>query len=118
MSLEQVEKLAKNLGGKIDYFSGPLQDGSGFATMSMPLPKDHWLTIEGHNEPPAPMRMGTDNPERKMMREKLILAGRYAVRTATMNGKDDDFDPDALIQNLIIGMLGYHTYDGLSHIDE
>jgi len=23
-----------------------------------------------------------------------------------------DFDPDALIQNLIVGFLGYHTFDG------
>ncbi len=31
---------------------------------------------------------------------------------ATMKGKEQDFDPDALIQNLIVGMLGYHTPTG------
>jgi hypothetical protein len=31
-----------------------------------------------------------------------------------MNGKDADFDPDALIQCLIVGFLGYYTPDGLS----
>ena len=41
-------------------------------------------------------------------------AGKYAVRCATLNGKDMDFDPDALLQNLVTGFLGYHTENGLS----
>jgi hypothetical protein len=48
---------------------------------------------------------------------KIREAGRYAVRSATMNGKDMDFDPDALVQNLVVGMLGYWTNDGLSSDD-
>lgn len=43
----------------------------------------------------------------------LQQAGRYAIRATTSNGKIDDFDPDALIQNLIIGMLGYTSDDRL-----
>jgi hypothetical protein len=43
----------------------------------------------------------------------LILAGKYAVRSATLKGTVMDFDPDALIQNLIVGFLGYYTKDGL-----
>ena len=35
-----------------------------------------------------------------------------------MSGLDDDFDPDALVQNMVVGMLGYWTYDGFSHLDE
>lgn len=63
-----------------------------------------------------PMRIGTNDPRRAEMKEMLQKAGRYAVRSATANGELDDFDPDALIQNLIVGMLGYNTLDGLSHL--
>lgn len=98
-----------------------LPDGSAFAVMSLPLPDDHWLFAKsesGHEKPPIPMRMSTDGPRRAEMRKKLQQAGRYAIRAATMNGKIDDFDPDALIQNLIVGMLGYNTPDGLSRQEE
>ena len=48
----------------------------------------------------------------------IRLAGKYAVRCATMNGKEMDFDPDALLQNLVVGFLGYFTEDGLDHEDD
>ena len=95
-----------------------LPDGSAFTTVSFPLPKDHWIYAEpesGYEEPPMVMKMGTDNPERKEWTEKLRTAGRYAVRAATMNGKEMDFDPDALVQNLVIAVLGYYTPDGNTH---
>jgi hypothetical protein len=98
-----------------------LPDGSGFAVASLPMPKDHWLyNADGSaysGEPPAPMRMG-EGPERDVMAAKLREAGRYAVRAATMCGHYDDFDPDALVQNLVVGMLGYWTKDGFSHADD
>lgn len=112
-----IEKLITDAGGRIDEPPTRLPDGSGYCTASFPLPADHWLTQPGDNEPPMPFRMGTDNPMHAVICEKIRQAGKYAVRCATMNGKDDDFDPDALIQNLIVGMIGYHTPDGLSHID-
>ena len=31
-----------------------------------------------------------------------------------MSGKDENFDPDAVVQNFIVGMLSYWTEDGLS----
>ena len=96
-----------------------LPDGSAFGVMSLSLPDDHWLFADpesGNEEPPMPMRIGTDDPRRTEMRKMLYQAGRYAVRTATSNGEIDDFDPDALIQNLVVGMLGYNTSDGLSHL--
>lgn len=34
---------------------------------------------------------------RQQFAEAIRNAGRYAVRTATMNGKEQDFDPDALL---------------------
>lgn len=110
---KMLEKLASDVGGKIEEV-GALPDGSGFATMSMPLPKDHWLTAAGFNVPPMPLRMGIDHPERKAWEARLWAAGRYAVRCATMNGQEQDFDPDALVQSLVTGMLGYFTVDGLS----
>lgn len=131
---EAVEKIAKQVGGTINEI-GVLPDGSGFATMSIPLNKDHWIygpKAEECNDigngclyepPPMPFRMGmTDAPRlnrtRRMWEDDLRRAGKYAIRAATMKGMEMDFDPDALIQNLIVGFLGYHTDDGLSNLDE
>jgi hypothetical protein len=113
--LSMVEKLVDGLGGKIDGVSR-LPDGSGWATASWPLPKNHWLYAEGHDEPPMPFKRGTDDQSRKEWEEKIREAGKYAIRASTMNGKDDDFDPDAMLQNLVVGMLGYHTPDGDTHL--
>ena len=109
----EVKRLAKDLNGEVDW-AVRLPDGSGAATISFPLPKDHWLTKEGYNEPPMTFRRGTDDPLRNEWAEKIRLAARYAVRASTMNGKENDFDPDAMVQNMVVGMLGYWTTDGLS----
>ena len=93
-----------------------LPDGSAFAIMSFPLPKDHWLLAEGYNEPPMPFQRGTADPARQEWADKIREAGRYAIRASTMNGKEMDFDPDAMLQNLVVGMLGYWTLDGLSRV--
>ena len=90
-----------------------LPDGSAFSVLSMPLPADHWLTAKHDNVPPMPLRIGTEDARRRVLNDMVREAARYAVRTATMNGKDDDFDPEALCQNMIVGLLGYHTPDGL-----
>jgi hypothetical protein len=94
-----------------------LPDGSAFMVASLPLPKDHWLTAPGHNVPPMLLRCGDTSPERIFLREAIVAAARHAVRAATMNGADSDFDPDALVQNMVVGLLGYHTEDGLSSDD-
>lgn len=91
-----------------------LPDGSGFAVISYPLPEDHWLYREGMEPPPMPFRKGTDDPDREQWAEAIWAAGRYAVRAATRNGQDMDFDPDALCQNLVVGLIGYWTPDGLN----
>lgn len=121
-----------------------LPDGSAFGTMSYPLPKDHWIYGDSSCEkfvcehegkqitfepPPMPFRMGKDEhavvavqregspvPDimtRQEFAEKIRTAGRYALRASTMKGRED-YDPDALIQNLVVGMLGYWTENGLS----
>lgn len=107
-----LETIAQQTGGKITEV-GVLPDGSGFATMAMPLPKDHWLTAEGYNVPPMPFRCGLGETRSRMAGE-IQAAARYAARASTMNGKAMDFDPDALVQNMIVGMLGYWTADGFS----
>ena len=75
-----------------------------------------------------PFRTGTDDeamfivkgqtsPPQILTRPELVArisaVARYALRATMMNGQLSDFDPDALVQNVIIGMLGYHTPDGL-----
>ena len=84
-----------------------LPDGSGFGIMSFPLPKDHWLYkerayAEGAVDPsdlPAPILTHS-------LRQQVIAAIRYAVRSATNCGKEDDFDPDALVQNAVYALCG------------
>lgn len=115
MSEKDVNELADMVGGKIEEMQ-KLPDGSGFAVMSMPLPKDHWLTKEGFNEPPSPFIMGKSNPQRDEWAKKIRIAAKYAIRASTINGKEIDFDPDAMVNNFVIGMLGYWTDDGLSHL--
>ena len=116
-----LKKLADDVGGQLEEI-GILPDDSGFATITMSLPKDHWIYRTDEygftGDPPIPMRMGTDNPEREKMSQMLRAAGKYAVRAATSCGKYMDFDPDALLQTLVVGMLGYWTPDGLSHMNE
>jgi hypothetical protein len=83
-----------------------------FAIMSMPLPKDHWLYDPAPNVPPMPFRMGTDDPRRESFVEAIRAAGKHAMRAASINGTEADLDPDALVQNFIVGMLGYFSPDG------
>jgi hypothetical protein len=89
-----------------------LPDGSGFSTATLPLPKDHWIYAE---QPPPPMglRCGTANKLRRVLVEYVQEAARYAVRDATMCGREKDFDPDAIVQSMVVGLLGYSTEDGL-----
>lgn len=84
-----------------------LPDGSGFGILSLPLPKDHWIYKEREyedgaiepNDLPAPILTHS-------FRRQVIAAIRYAVRGATNCGKEDDFDPDALVQNAVYALCG------------
>ncbi len=91
-----------------------MPDGSGFFIGSMPLPKDHWSMVDGENIPPMPMRITGRDPRYRSFKDAVRAAARYAVRTSTMNGREMDFDPDALCQNMVVGLLGYNTESGLS----
>lgn len=110
-----VVGMIQDLGGAVES-AGILPDGSGFATASLPLPKDHWLYAGRELEPPPmPLRM-LHGGTRHAMEAKVRAAARYAIRASTMRGRDNDFDPDAMVQNFLVGLLGYHTPDGL--VDE
>jgi hypothetical protein len=110
-------RLIEDSGGTVDKGSlMQLPDGSACFTASFPLPKDHWLYAVGLGEPPAPWRVG-EGALRSEWAAKITAAARYAIRGATMSGQESDFDPDAMVQNMIVGMLGYWTHDGFSHLD-
>lgn len=114
--MDDIKKLIEDAGGKIDEGSiMALPDGSGCMTASWPLPKDHWL-YEPAGEPPAPWRVGKGD-DRAAIADKITAAARYAIKGATMSGSDTDFDPDAMVQNMIVGLLGYWTEDGHSSLD-
>lgn len=119
MSDEQVhvhdflQELAESTGGRINEV-GALPDGSGFATMSFPLPKNHWA-YQPTGEPPMPFRVGT-GMLRNELAERIRAAGKYAYKASTMSGREQDLDPDALLQNLIVGLLGYWTEDGTTKL--
>ncbi len=114
MTKHPVERIAETVGGTIEEI-GALPDGSGFATVSVPLPKGHWLYTERYEPPPMPFRIGTDDPLRQDLEKMAYAAAEYAIRSATDNGKIKDYDPDAMCQNFVVGLLGYYTSDGLSH---
>ena len=86
-----------------------LPDGSAFFMASLPLPKDHWLyapRAEGWDSerecsPEVPQPILTH-----AVRAQVQAAIRYAVRAATMQGTDMDFDPDALVQNATYALCG------------
>lgn len=79
-----------------------LPDGSAFAVFSMPLPNDHWLlapAVEGWD---ADRDCSPDTPHPILddsHREAVKQALRWAIRGATANGTEPDFDPDALVLN-------------------
>lgn len=85
-----------------------LPDGSAFAIASFPLPSDHWLYAprayrDGEEEPielPSPIL------SHQAHGDIVRAAIRYAVRSATMCGKEPDFDPDALVQNAMYALCG------------
>ena len=86
-----------------------LPDGSAFFTVSLPLPANHWLYAPQCFEWDSERDTSTDTPRPILdnsQRAAVVAAIRYAVRGATMNGKELDFDPDALVQNAAYALCG------------
>ena len=88
-----------------------LPDGSAFGVISFPLPKNHWLY--------APREYASDEAIDPIdlpapiltheQRDGVVAALRYAVRASTNCGKEDDFDPDAMVQNAVYALCGPYT---------
>ena len=102
---ERRDALRRGSGGS--SHTVVLPDGSAFGVVSFPLSQDHWLYAgrayeDGADQPkelPAPiLNHGS--------RETVVAAARYAVRGATNCGKEPDFDPDALVQNMVYALCG------------
>lgn len=113
---KDVADMIEGAGGKVESMTLIREEGGGMhgaATASFPLPTDHWLYEDKFAAPPMPFRMGKADPRRAEWEQKIKAAARHAVRASTMNGKSEDFDPDAMVQNMIVGMLGYHSPDAL-----
>jgi hypothetical protein len=85
-----------------------LPDGSGFFTASLPLPIDHWLYAQ-RGEWDSERDDYKDKPRAILtheLRERVVAAARYAIRAATNCGEEKDFDPDALVQNIVSALCG------------
>ena len=92
-----------------------LPDGSAFAAASYPLPKDHWLYAPREYEPGAEEPKELPHPIlTHAFRAEVVAAVRYAIRGATMCGKEPDFDPDALVQNAVYALCGPYGKAALS----
>ena len=88
-----------------------LPDGSAFSVMSFPLPEDHWLC--------APREYASDEAVDPIdlpapilthaLRENVIAAIRYAIRASTNCGQENDFDPDAMVQNAVYALCGPYS---------
>ena len=92
-------------------YTAILPDGSAFFTASLPLPAGHWLYAprsewdskrDEYAECPPPILTGAQ-------RAAVIAAARYAIRGATMCGQEMDFDPDALVLNMVYALCGPAT---------
>ncbi len=141
-----LDKLASAVGGEAIQHTLKNEMGEvvhAFGTMSLPLPKTHWIyrqSGESFNVPPMPIRLGSKQflvfgignklpaagGEQKVpittwsrdeLAEAIRDACRYACKASTMNGTEMDFDPDAMVRNMVFGMLGYETDDGLDRDD-
>lgn len=86
-----------------------LPDGSAFSVASFPLPSDHWLYAPQCAEWDVKRDTSADTPIPIIgndQRALVIAAMRWAIRGATMNGKEKDFDPDALALNAAYALCG------------
>jgi len=96
-----------------------LPDGSAFGVISIPLPEDHWLYApqckKWDNERDCP----ADLPKPivgNTLRDHVKIAARWAVRGATMNGTEPNFDPDALVLNFAYALCGAVGTRGMSEL--
>lgn len=68
----------------------------------------HWFYADGPNDPPAPLSGFSDDLRRDEL-DHIRAAARFAVRASTVC---DTVDPDAMVKNMVIGVLGRSNTDG------
>ena len=86
-----------------------LPDGSAFFTATLPLPASHWLYAPQCEQWDSERDTSADTPHPILTNEHrhaVMAAMRWAIRGATMNGKEMDFDPDALALNAAYALCG------------
>ena len=83
-----------------------MPDGSGCFVMDLPLPDDHWIYEDKENIPPESLACMKNQFSRGDLENAIRDAAKYAVRCATWNGRCMDFDPDAIVQAMVRGLLG------------
>lgn len=91
-----------------------LPDGSGFSVMSFSLPKSHWIyqrDEETENELPIHVLTNPRIVSYEERRASMVPAVREAIRQSTANGTEPDFDPDALVMNVLNNILGLPPID-------
>lgn len=94
---------------------GGSDDDPAFLTAKMALPPDHWLYAPQCPYWDTGRGTAADLPLPVLANDQRAAAKaamRWAVRAATMNGADKNFDPDALVQNAVYALCGPM---GLSH---
>lgn len=73
------------------------------ATASFPLPGDHWI----YKEPVEPeVFLELPDKERANVEQKTQDALKYAIQVCTNQGKDNDFDPDAMLMKFRTTLFG------------
>lgn len=102
-----------------DKYAGLPEDHWLHRSKISQLPENHWLfSNPEYRTPPMGLRVGQvvpgDSRYRAVLSRHVVNAARYALRDATRNGTSRDIDPDALVQQIVIGLFGYHTDQGLS----
>jgi len=115
--------MFERMGGSVETMDAPLPD---LPDVVVPhLPPDHWLYDDGENVPPMSLCMTSEDrislvirrPDsvfpcvmvREDFERKLREAARYAIRETTYTYPGGYLvirDPDTLIDELAIGLLG------------
>lgn len=119
---DMISELADGIGGTVREVGIHPGGGSGFAVLSLELPKDHWLytTTEDGFTPPAPWPLlyPGHTLAREYLSRELQPGVQYGIKTVTYNGREDDFDPDAMVNQILNGIFGVHTSTGRSTSEE
>lgn len=76
-----------------------LPDDSSFFVASFPLPEDHWIYSKDEHQAMPQVYIQTN-------RDVIRNAAKWAIKACTYDGKDMDFDPDALVNSLVRAICG------------